>query len=98
MNSNNAKEYAPEFRAGYLVNEEIDDLLLTKMKNDCIEELCPKSTVITKEKFSQWKEKGFEVRAWGIYNEEIMQTVYRTGVNGMTVNFPDKLNEYMASV
>ena len=91
------KTYAPEFRTGYLV-EEIDGELLAKMKKFGIEELCPESKVITLEKVKEWKDKGFEVRAWGIYNPDIMKAVYHTGVNGMTVNFPDKLTEYVRNL
>ena len=38
---------------------------------------------------------GFNVRAWGVYNEELMKQAYDSGCDGMTVNFPDKLTEYM---
>ncbi len=89
------KEYAPEFSTGYLAEEVIDDNLLAKMKSVGIDELCPESKVISSKKVKEWMEKGFEVRAWGIYNEQIMKEVYHTGVNGMTVNFPDKLTEYI---
>ena len=88
------KAYAPEFKAGYLALEEIDDNLLAKMKEHGITELCPRATVITKEKVKEWNEKGFEVRAWGVSNTDIMKQVFDTGINGMTVNFPDKLTEY----
>ena len=90
------KEYAPEFTTGYLVEETIDDALLTKMKSVGIEELCPESKVITAEKVKEWNALGFEVRAWGIYDQDIMKRIYHTGVNGMTVNFPDKLTEYIS--
>jgi glycerophosphoryl diester phosphodiesterase len=35
------------------------------------------------------------VRAWGVENEEMMQSLYDMGVDGMTVNFPDKLTKYV---
>ena len=39
---------------------------------------------------------GFECRAWGISDETVMKAAVDMGVNaGMTVNFPDKLVEYM---
>ena len=39
---------------------------------------------------------GFECRAWGISNTEIMAHTVEMGVDaGMTVNFPDKLVEYL---
>jgi len=88
------KSYAPEFKAGYLALEVIDEALLSKMKRLGIEELCPRATVITKEKVKNWKEQGFEVRAWGVTNETIMKDIFNSGINGMTVNFPDKLTQY----
>ena len=90
------KQYAPEFTAGYLVEQPIDEKLLSQMKAVGIEELCPESTVITAEKVKEWNALGFEVRAWGIYDQDIMKRIYHTGVNGMTVNFPDKLTEYIS--
>ncbi len=38
---------------------------------------------------------GFLVRAWGVSNEELMAQVVEAGVDGMTVNFPDKLTAYL---
>ena len=88
------KSYAPEFKTGYLALEVIDETLLNKMKRVGIEELCPKATVITKDKVAVWKKLGFEVRAWGVKDEIIMKQIFNSGINGMTVNFPDKLTEY----
>lgn len=87
------KAYAPEFKTGYLALEVIDDDLLEKMNKTGIDELCPRATVITKQAVSQWKKKGFEVRAWGVSDTNIMEEIFDTGINGMTVNFPDKLTE-----
>ena len=38
---------------------------------------------------------GLRVRLWGIFNENIMRQVYKLDIDGMTVNFPDKLKELM---
>ncbi len=92
------RAYAPEIRTGYLVyNREIDDQLLDKMKADGLYELCPEAPLITKEKCKEWHEKGFSVRAWGVANTFLMQKVYFSGADGMTVNFPDKLTELIKS-
>ena len=88
------KSYAPEFKTGYLALEVIDETLLNKMKRVGIKELCPNATVITKDKVAVWKKLGFEVRAWGVKDEIIMKQIFNSGINGMTVNFPDKLTEY----
>jgi glycerophosphoryl diester phosphodiesterase len=50
---------------------------------------------MTAEDVDRWHKMGFRVRAWGVKEEEIMKFAYDAGVDGMTVNFPDKLYEYM---
>lgn len=89
----NFKVYAPEFEAGYLVEEEITDELLNKMKSDGINEICPEAYVITPDLTKKWHELGFNVRAWGVYDENLMESCLNSKVDGMTVNFPDKLTK-----
>ena len=88
------KEYAPEFRVGYLAKE-IDESLLSELRAAGVDELCPKGSDVTAERVRAWHRAGFNVRAWGIDSEETMKKVYDSGANGMTVNFPDKLAEYI---
>ena len=38
---------------------------------------------------------GFSVRAWGIYTEALMVHACACGVDGMTVNFPDVLEQWL---
>ena len=92
------RAYAPEIRTGYLVyNRDIDDALLSEMKEDGLFEICPEAPLITPEKCKEWHAKGFSVRAWGVANVDLMQKVYFAGADGMTVNFPDKLTELIAN-
>ncbi|MBR2181152.1 MAG: MBL fold metallo-hydrolase [Oscillospiraceae bacterium] len=90
------REYAPEFNAGCLVHE-VTDELLSEMKKRGISEICPRATLINEENVTKWHYEGFNVRAWGVSNEDIMKNVYEAGADGMTVNFPDKLAEYINS-
>ena len=46
---------------------------------------------MSKEDIELANKNGLSVRLWGIYNEEIMKKVYKFNIEGMTVNFPDKL-------
>lgn len=88
------KEYAPELRIGLLkmdITDEDTDVLRT-MGAD---QVCPHASNVTAEKTENWHRKGFHVRAWGVDHEEWMRQVYDSGADGMTVNFPDKLAEYM---
>lgn len=89
------KEYAPEFRIGWLktgVTEE--DIQALKAIGG--EEICPLAEELTAEKVEKWHREGLNVRAWGVGNEEIMKRVYDLLADGMTVNFPDKLVEYIS--
>ena len=89
-----AKKYAPDFRVGYLtadINEETEKELI-KIGAD---ELCPKAESVTREKVRHWHRLGFNVRAWGVCDENLMKNVYDCMADGMTVNFPDKLHGYI---
>ena len=86
----------PSYKLGFLAEEgKIDEELLSKMEKLHFYEICPFSGDCTKENVASWHSRGFNVRAWGISNEEIMKTVYDNGADGMTVNFPDKLLSYI---
>ncbi len=88
------RAYAPALKTGYLTAEVTEELLLD-MKRQGIGELCPKADILTPEKVAYWHSLGFGVRAWGVSDENIMKHAYDCGVDGMTVNFPDKLKTYI---
>lgn len=88
------REYAPELKTGYLTVK-IPDELLADMRERGIDEICPMGANVTPELVEKWHHMGFNVRAWGISDENIMKAVYDAGVDGMTVNFPDKLQAYI---
>lgn len=91
------RSYAPELETGYLTSNVTDELLADMQKNG-IRELCPKADQITKEKVDTWHLLGFRVRAWGVTDENLMKNAYDCGVDGMTVNFPDKLKSYIEEI
>ena len=88
------KGVAPELRVGYLTSS-TDKEPTDKVLSIGAYEICPKAQTLTKELVDEWHSLGLGVRAWGIYNTELMQMAYELGVDGMTVNFPDKLVELM---
>jgi len=88
------KEYAPELHIG-LLKKGVTDETIEQLKEMGAEEVCPHSKEVTSEKVAKWHREGFNVRAWGVSNEELMRNVYDSMTDGMTVNFPDKLKEYM---
>lgn len=46
---------------------------------------------VTSEEIKLANSKGIGVRLWGVSDEELMKKVYKLNIDGMTVNFPDKL-------
>ena len=77
-------------KIGYLTDK-IDDEILYSMKDINANQICPNAKAIDNELVESLKAQGFSVRAWGVSNEELMGKAYKSGVDGMTVNFPDKL-------
>ena len=79
-----------------LLTAEVNEALLRELKLLGVEQICPKADIVTPALVDALHEAGFSVRAWGVKDAEAMRRVYRCGVNGMTVNFPDKLQAYIA--
>ena len=90
------RTYAPEIKTGFLAENEITDDLLNKMKSDGIMEICPEAPYVNLADVEKWHNQGFNVRAWGVLNTQLMKSVYSAGADGMTVNFPDKLTELLS--
>lgn len=88
------REYAPELETGFLAKA-VDDALLTILREKGIVELCPPADQVTAENVRYWHDQGFRVRAWGVKDEALMRNARDCGADGMTVNFPDKLTEYL---
>jgi glycerophosphoryl diester phosphodiesterase len=88
------RAYAPELPAGWLLRY-INNDVIGEATRLGIAQLCPKADSVTPELVSRLRAAGFNVRAWGVANEELMRRMVHAGVNGMTVNFPDKLIAYL---
>ena len=88
------RQYAPQLETGYLTSQ-VTEELLRDMSQQGITELCPKADLLTEENVAYWHSLGFRVRAWGVSDESLMKNAYDCGVDGMTVNFPDKLAAYI---
>ena len=90
-----AKLYAPQYKAGYLTDD-VNPMVIKVLKTMGVEQVCPKGKLVTPDLVEQLHGEGFSVRPWGVKSEARMQAIYDAGVDGMTVNFPDKLTAYMA--
>lgn len=82
-------------RVGYLTAR-ADEAALQKLASIGGEEIAPKAALLTGEDVARARAAGFGVRAWGVANTELMEKMCALKVDGMTVNFPDKLAAYMA--
>ena len=90
-----AHSYDKSVRLGWLyVNHRSDTL--AKLHAIGAYQACPKATNIKSEHLDELRGAGFGCRAWGISDTDVMKYAVEIGVDGgMTVNFPDKLVEYM---
>ena len=85
-----AKACDPRYRVGYLFTQKEKDPVGV-LREIGGEEICPEAHTMTSEQTAQWHAQGFNVRAWGVYDTDLMAHAIACGADGMTVNFPDKL-------
>lgn len=88
------KEMEPRARVGWLVKE-VGEQEIRDIQEMGGEELAPQAELLTEEKVKNCRDAGLGVRAWGLRNEALMKQMCQLGVDGMTVNFPDKLTRYL---
>lgn len=91
-----ARAYAPEIPAGLLVRD-VDESMIEQAQKMGLAEICPHAAVLDGELVERLHQKGFMVRAWGVRDEELMRRVVQAGVDGMTIDCPDKLALYLKS-
>ena len=93
----NFRAYAQEFQIGYLT-QSMEDSMFEQLRQIGAQEYCPEAHLMTPELVEKWHKMGFRVRAWGVYNEDLMRHACACGADGMTVNFPDKLTQYLKAM
>lgn len=87
------KELDSSARIGWLV-EDADEAAMDALRSIGGEEIAPKADHITEEAMKTWQKAGLGVRAWDVGSVAIMKRMCQLGVDGMTVNFPDRLFQY----
>lgn len=90
------REWDTDIKIGYLVPT-IDKETIKKLLDIGGEQICPAAKLLKPEDVRLAKESGLEVRAWGVSTEKLMHHALSCGVDGMTINFPDKLAEVLRS-
>ena len=58
-------------------------------------QICPPADLTSKEGIKLARENNLSIRLWKVSTLEIMEKAYNLDIDGMTVNFPDKLKELM---
>jgi len=90
------KALDPAARVGWLTSATTDEAMEQLLQIGG-EEMAPKAELITEEMMEKWRNAGLGVRAWGVSGVALMKKMCQLGVDGMTVNFPDRLFEYLHS-
>ena len=88
------KELKPKARVGWLLGE-VTDENIEKLLSIGGEEMAPCAEHISEELIIKLRGLNLGVRAWGVTSIQVMKKMCDLNVDGMTVNFPDRLFEYL---
>lgn len=88
------KDINSKARVGWLVKE-ITDENIKKLLDIGGEEMSPKADCITEELIEKLRSLNLGVRAWGVSSISLMKKMCELKVDGMTVNFPDRLYQFL---
>lgn len=91
----NMRKIDSNIKLSWLIEEKINRNNINKLLKINGTQICPKADNVTKSDIELANKNGVKVRLWGISNEKIMENVYNLNIDGMTVNFPDKLKHLM---
>ena len=91
----NIRKIDNSIKIGWLITEEINENNIEKLLKIKGNQICPEADLTAEKDILLAKQNGIRVRLWGVKNKEIMEKVYNLDIDGMTVNFPDKLNELL---
>jgi len=79
-----------DIKIGYLLKK-IDVDNIKQLESINAQQICPSAELLTLQDVLLAKEHALQVRAWGVKNIEAMKHALDCGVDGMTLDFPDKL-------
>lgn len=90
----NVRNLDKNIKISWLI-EKIDQDSINKILRIYGNQICPRASFVTPKDITLAKSNKLGVRLWGISDENIMKKVFNYDIEGMTVNFPDKLLEIM---
>ena len=92
-NLETARDVDRNIGIGYILNRKIDNEVIRQLESIDGRQLCPRAELITPDHVKLAHHHGLEVNVWGIWNVEIMNDMIALGVDGIIIDFPDKLIE-----
>ena len=81
----NVKKIDKNIRIGWLISNPGENEIKA-LKDIGGEEMAPEAGCLTKEGIKLLRNSGFGVRAWGVFNRDLMKKMCELKVDGMTVN------------
>lgn len=90
----NVKKIDNSIKTSWLVDR-INEDNIKKAKEIKINQICPCAANVIENDIIQANNNGIGVRLWGVNTEKIMEQTYKLNIEGMTVNFPDKLQKLL---
>ena len=91
----NVRMIDSNIKLSWLIEEKINEDNVSKLLKIKGSQICPNAEHASPSGIELANKSGLGVRLWGIFNEDIMRKVFNFNIDGMTVNFPDKLKELM---
>ncbi len=93
-----ASAYDSDLPKGWLIppgRNPWEDTYFAQSASLGLTQICFRGELATPELVQSIHEAGYQARAWGVGDEEIMRRAVDSGADGMTINFPDKLSDYL---
>jgi glycerophosphoryl diester phosphodiesterase len=90
-NLKTTRDVDKNIRIGYVLNKKIDNDVIRQLESIDSRQVYPPAELITPDQVKLAHHHGLEVIAWGIQNVEIMNNMINLGVDGIIIDFPDKL-------
>ncbi|MDW7658059.1 MAG: glycerophosphodiester phosphodiesterase family protein [Bacillota bacterium] len=84
----------PSVRAGYLIKE-FNDQTISCCVDHHIPQICPRADILDVDTIKKAHDNNLDIRAWGVKDITMMKHVVDLGTDGMTVDFPDVLLDYL---
>lgn len=91
----NVRKLDKNIKIGWLIKEEINQKNILEFIKISGNQICPPANLVSDDGIKLARKNNLSVRLWGVSNEEIMNKVFNLDIDGMTVNFPDKLKQLM---